>query len=175
MAMGRWRGSRELLIDAFAIARRERPLHLAIIGSGPDGEREKLMDRAVSLGIADDVWLPGHMPNPFPYYRNADLFVLSSRWEGMSNALLEAMACGCRVAAVTSAVGSAEILDNDRYGPLVRPEPEALARAMLATLAHGVPAETLLARAREFDLAKSMSLYVELLKLHAARMDKSSC
>jgi len=161
----------ELLIDAFAIARRERPLHLAIIGSGPIGKREKLVERAISLGIANDVWLPGYMPNPFPYYRNANLFVLSSRWEGMSNALLEAMACGCRVAAVSSAVGSAEVLDNGRFGPLVRPEPEALAQAILATLAAEESAETLLSRAQEFDLTKSMAQYVDLLKLHAARAD----
>ena len=159
----------DLLIDAFAIARRERPLRLAIIGSGPDGERERLVERAASLGIANDVWLPGHLPNPFPYYRGANLFVLSSRWEGMSNALLEAMACGCPVVAVRSAVGSAEILDNGRYGPLVRPEPEALERAMLTSLVDGIPAETLVARAREFDLAKSMALYVDLLTMHVAR------
>jgi len=159
----------ELLIDAFAVARRQRPLHLAIIGSGPDGARERLAERAAAHGIADDVWLPGHMANPFPFYRSADLFVLASRWEGMSNALLEAMACGCRVVAVTSAVGSAEILDQGRYGSLAPAEHASLADAMLGSLADGVPTEALLARAQEFDLAKSMSRYVDLLKLEVAR------
>jgi glycosyltransferase involved in cell wall biosynthesis len=157
----------ELLIDAFALARMDRPLHLAILGSGPDGELERLTERAAALGVADDVWLPGHVANPFPYYRDADLFVLSSRWEGMSNSLLEAMACGCRVAAVTSAVGSAEILDDGRYGPLVPPESEPLASAMLATLARGCSSAELIERAEQFDLARTRKLYVNLIKAHA--------
>lgn len=154
----------ELLIEAFAIARRERPLRLAILGGGPEGSREALIDRARSLGVADDVWLPGHVANPYPYYRKASLFVLSSRWEGMSNALLEAMACGCPAVAASSAVGSAEILDHGRYGRLAEAAPVPLAEAIIAALGESVPAEALIARAREFDLAKSLESYVALFR-----------
>lgn len=159
----------ELLIEAFALASRQRPLRLAILGDGPDGAREALLDRARSLGVADDVWLPGHVANPYPYYRRASLFVLSSRWEGMSNALLEAMACGCPVVAVKSAVGSAEILDRGKYGQLADTTAPALADAILATLNERVPAEQLIARAREFDLTRSLENYVTLFRDEIAK------
>lgn len=154
----------ELLIDAFALARRSRPLRLSILGSGPAGAREALIDRAVSLGVADDLWLPGQVANPFPYYRTADLFVLSSRWEGMSNALLEALACGCPVVAAKSAVGSAEILDHGRFGRLTETEPQALANAVLASLDDSISADMLIARAREFDLEQALKRYVTLFE-----------
>ena len=83
------------------------------------------------------------MPNPFPYYRADDLLCFRLDGKGMSNTLWGAMECGCRVVAVRSAVGSAEILDNGRYGPLVSAEPRRGPRAVLASLADGAPAEKL--------------------------------
>ena len=158
----------ELLIEAFAIARRQQPMRLAIIGGGADGAREALMEKAQSLGAADDVWLPGHIPNPFPFYREADLFVLPSRWEGMSNALLEAMACGCPVVATKSAVGSAEILEDGRYGRLSDTDPEAVANAIIGSLAARLPAQTLIGRAGDFDLATTLRSYMELFQEEVA-------
>lgn len=160
----------DLLIESFAIARRQRPLRLAILGEGPDGAREALLEHAQSLDVADDVWLPGQVANPFPYYRGADLFVLPSRWEGMSNALLEAMASGCPVVAAKSAVGSAEILDGGRFGRLATSDPVELADIILASLADRLPPETLIARAAEFDLEKSLSRYVALFEEEIARL-----
>lgn len=159
----------DLLLEAFAIARRQRPLRLAILGGGADGASEALLDRAQSLGVSDDVWLPGHVPNPFPYYGGAGLFVLPSRWEGMSNALLEAMACGCPIVAARSAAGSAEILDDGRFGRLAKAEPVALADAILGALADRIPAETLIARAKDFDLEASLRQYVMLLETEVAK------
>ena len=163
----------ELLIDAFAVARRRLPLRLAILGGGPAGAREALIDRATSRGVAQDVWLPGHVANPYPYYRSADLFVLSSRWEGMSNALLEAMACGCPAVAVESAMGSAEILDDGRYGRLVAPEADPLASAIIESLDAPIDAETLFGRAREFDLEDSLQSYVALLRAEIGKARQS--
>ena len=159
----------DLLIEAFAIARRQRPLRLAILGSGSEGGREELLNRAKSLGVCDDVWLPGHVSNPFPYYGEAGLFVLSSRWEGMSNVLLEAMACGCPVVAARSAAGSAEILDDGKFGRLARPRPRPLAKAILGTLEGRISPETLIARAKDFDLKASLSNYVDLLETEVAK------
>jgi len=159
----------ELLIEAFAIARRHRPLRLAILGSGAEGAHEALLDRALSLGVSDDVWLPGHVSNPFPYYGEAELYVLSSRWEGMSNALLEALACGCPVVAARSAVGSAEILDDGKFGRLAKARPRPLAKAILEALADRIPPEDLIARAKDFDLKASLREYVALLETEIAK------
>ena len=159
----------DLLIEAFAIARRQRPIRLAILGSGAEGAREELLDRAQSLGVSDDVWLPGHVSNPYPYYGEAKLFVLSSRWEGMSNVLLEAIACGCPVVAARSAVGSAEILDDGKFGKLARARPKPLAKAILGALVDRIPPETLVARAKDFDLEASLRKYVALLETEVAK------
>lgn len=154
----------DLLIEAFARARRHRPIRLAILGGGAEEAREALLAQAGSLGVAEDIWIPGQIANPFPYYRGASLFVLPSRWEGMSNALLEAMASGCPAIAAKSAVGAAEILDDGRYGRLVSAKPEPLAAAILSSLDHRPPAETLIARAREFDLETTLRQYTALLE-----------
>jgi glycosyltransferase involved in cell wall biosynthesis len=159
----------ELLVEAFAIARRQRPLRLAILGSGPEGAHEELLAHALSLGVSDDIWLPGHVSNPFPYYGGAGLFVLSSRWEGMSNVLLEAIACGCPVVAARSAVGSAEILDDGKFGKLATARPRPLAKAILQALADRIPPDTLVARAKDFDLEATLGKYVSLLETEVAK------
>lgn len=82
-------------------------LRLVIAGDGP--ERERLVRLARQLGLADRVDFLGWRPDVRPLLQMADLFVLSSRWEGMPNAVLEAMAAGKPIAA-TRAEGVAELL-----------------------------------------------------------------
>jgi len=61
--------------------------------------------------------------------------VLSSKWEGLPNVLLEALVCGCPVISTNGPGGAAELLDGGRYGKLVAVgDVDALADAMLATL-----------------------------------------
>jgi len=81
--------------------------HLAILGDGPD--RAALVARAKHLGLGDRVSLPGFDAAPWPRYAGADAFVLPSRWEGMPNAALEALACGTPVIATPEAGGIAEV------------------------------------------------------------------
>ncbi len=75
--------------------------HLLIVGEGPN--RSSIEQEIARLGLAEQVTLTGHQPSAEPYYRIADLAVLSSLSEGSPNALLEAMAAG--VPAVATAVG----------------------------------------------------------------------
>ena len=58
------------------------------------------------------------MENPYPYIKSADLFVLSSKWEGFPNTLLEALACGKKVVATDCESGPKEILGEEQYGLL---------------------------------------------------------
>lgn len=80
---------------------------LIILGDGP--ERVSLMNLAQRLGLADRVVFPGFQPNPWEWYAIADAFVMPSRWEGMPNAALEALACGTPVIATPESGGLAEV------------------------------------------------------------------
>ena len=118
------------LISAFAEVRKTRPLHLLILGEG--SERPKLEEQVVRLGLGQDVSLPGHVENPFPYLKRAQTFVLSSRYEGMPNALLQAMAFGTPVVATECHSGAREVVTNTEFGRLV---PVGNVPAMAAAIA----------------------------------------
>lgn len=94
------------------------PAHsLLIAGEGPDGER--LSALAAELGVAKSVVFAGFVRNPFPLLTRADLFVLSSRWEGFGLALGEAVLLRCPSIAADCVSGPREILDGGRFGDLV--------------------------------------------------------
>jgi len=153
-----------LLIRAFALLRRQQPARLMILGTGTPDAQQELQDLAEHLGVADDVAFMGYVENPFAYLRRAALFTLSSSWEGMSNALLEAMACGCPVVATRCPTGTVEVLADGAYGPLVEIEnDEALADAMQWRLAQPRQSARLVARAQEYDLTRSLDAYARLL------------
>ncbi|HET8603401.1 MAG TPA: glycosyltransferase [Marmoricola sp.] len=105
------------LLDAVAVLRRRRPVRLVVLGDGPlRGELEK---RCADLGLTADVSLPGFCANPYPAMAAADVFVLSSRFEGSPGALIEAMSCGTPVVATDCPSGPRELLDGGRHGRLV--------------------------------------------------------
>ncbi|MGN2624139.1 glycosyltransferase [Stutzerimonas balearica] len=106
-----------VLLRAFAEVRRRVPCHLIILGEGPD--RVALGAEALALGVEADVWMPGFTANPFPHMRKASVYVLSSRWEGLPNTLIQAMACGAPVVATRCPSGPDEILENGLWGRLV--------------------------------------------------------
>ncbi len=105
------------LINAFAAVRTRRDARLVILGEGPlRPELEQLIGK---LGLAEFVDLPGFISNPYALMAQASVFVLSSRWEGLPNALIEAMACGARVVATDCPSGPRELLEDGRLGRLV--------------------------------------------------------
>lgn len=121
------------LIRAFERVRSQRPAKLVILGEG--SQRPTLQKLAHELGVAEHVDMPGYNPNPFAYMRRSAVFVLSSKFEGLPNALIQAMACGCPVVSTDCPSGPAEILDNGRYGHLVPVgDVDALASAILEVL-----------------------------------------
>ena len=118
------------LIDAWPIVLAANPrARLTLIGEGP--ERASLESRIRSLGLSAAVELPGASSDPSAILRESDLFILPSREEGMSIALLEAMALG--IPAVASAIpGNLALIDDRIHGRLTPPDdPPALARAIL--------------------------------------------
>lgn len=104
------------LIKAFAQVIAHYPARLVLLGDGRD--RHALEALVEELNLGDSVWMPGFMINPYMYLKRADVFVLSSRWEGLSNILIEAIALGAPVVATDCPSGPAEILQQGKYGIL---------------------------------------------------------
>ena len=150
------------LLRAFAHIHMKYPARLIILGEGR--ERAKLEAMASELGIAEDVSFPGFEPNPYAFMARASVFVLSSAWEGLPNALIEALACGCPVVSTNCPSGPQEILGNGAFGPLVPVgDDRALADAILHTMEHPPNAERLQARAAEFDIHTITEQYLQAL------------
>ncbi|APW61459.1 glycosyltransferase family 4 protein [Paludisphaera borealis] len=121
------------LIDAWPIVRRSHPeARLTLVGEGP--ERADLERRARALGLplgpGQAVDLPGASDRVDDLLRTADLFVLPSIEEGMSIALLEAMALGIPVVA-SSIPGNRRLVADYKHGRLAAPEPQAIARVIV--------------------------------------------
>ena len=150
------------LLRAFAKVRARRDVRLVIFGEGPQRERLEALTR--ELGIAHAVSLPGFTHNPYAAMRHASLLVLSSRWEGLPTVLIEAMACGCPVVATDCPSGPSVVLEEGKWGPLVAVgDADALAGAILKTLAEPLPAAELEARAAAFSYERAVASYTELL------------
>ncbi|MGF1461135.1 MAG: glycosyltransferase [Leptolyngbyaceae cyanobacterium] len=121
------------LLEAFAKVRQSIPARLLILGEGP--LRASIEQHVKLLGLTDAVQLLGFQANPYLYMAAADLFVLSSLYEGFGNVIVEAMACGVPVVATDCPHGPAEILGQGKNGLLARPaDANDLARQILKLL-----------------------------------------
>ena len=98
----------DLLIEALALCDDRGP-RLTLLGEGP--LRPALEELARQRGVAHRVRFAGFQKNPYPFFARADAFVLSSRYEGFPNVVLEALACGTSVIAMPCPGGVAEIAE----------------------------------------------------------------
>lgn len=98
----------DMLIEALALLNDRRP-RLTVLGEGP--LRPALEQLAQQRGVADHVRFAGFQKNPYPFFAQADAFVLSSRYEGLPNVVLEALACGTPVIAMPCPGGLTEIAE----------------------------------------------------------------
>ncbi len=152
------------LIEAFCRVRRKTDARLAILGPLPDRFRAQISASAGHLGVDGDIAFLGFDENPFRYMRRAALFVLSSRFEGMPNVLIESLACGTPVVSTDAPHGPAEILENGRWGRLTPVgDVSAMAEAILASLTGDVvPADELRRRAEDFSAERAVTAYEAL-------------
>ncbi len=151
----------DLLLRALAESGDEA-LHLTILGDGP--ERAALTALAAELGLAGRVALPGFVDDPYPWMAAADLFVLSSRFEGLPNVVLESMACGTPVLAFQCPGGLDEIVSPGENGWLVPPgDVAALARELPRAARAGLDPERVRASVRGRFGARAVTARYEAL------------
>jgi glycosyltransferase involved in cell wall biosynthesis len=140
----------QLLIRSFARAFRGEPVKLMILGEGE--LRQAVEALAAELGVADQLLFPGFTTDPWPFYASADLFALSSDYEGYPLVLIEALRSGLPIVSTDCESGPREILDGGRYGTLVPVGDEAaLATAMKEALVRPHDADALRARAEQLS------------------------
>jgi len=151
-----------LLLDAFARLTDQRNARLMILGEGE--LRGELEAHAAKLGIAGRVTMPGFKVDPTAFYSSADLFVLSSDYEGYPVVLIEAMRSGLSIVSTDCVSGPTEILENGKFGRLVPcGDADRLATAMTEELAVPRDSERLKARAEELSGAHTADRYLELM------------
>lgn len=122
-----------LLLQAYALMRTSLPL--VLVGDGP--LREELEALAAELDIAERVHFAGRQLNPYPWMKHAQLFILSSRHEGLGIVLLEALACGTPVVSVDCPGGVRDIMRGTLGSYLCEMSPDALAAQVDAVLEAG--------------------------------------
>jgi glycosyltransferase involved in cell wall biosynthesis len=152
LAVGRLdmqKGFADLLESFGALAPRYLSWDLVILGEGP--ERPRLVQQVAELGLQQRVFLPGRSGNIGDWYDRADLYVMSSRFEGFPNTLAEAMAYGCAAVSYDCDTGPRDIIRHGQDGLLVTPVGDipALARALDRLMGDDAERERMATRAIE--------------------------
>jgi glycosyltransferase involved in cell wall biosynthesis len=154
--------NQKLLLAAFAELAKSRAARLLVIGEG--ALRDELEQLAHELGISDRVSMPGFILDPSPYYAAADLFVLSSDYEGFASVLVEAMQAGLPIVSTDCESGPREILDGGNFGVLARcGDVKLLASAMAALLDGNVDPEAQKTRAALYSVDAAVERYLEIM------------
>ena len=164
LAVGRLHFAKDYptLIEAFTLLSQRRELRLIILG---DGEERAHLERLIAdENLGECIALPGFVENPYASMRRANVYVLSSIFEGFPNALLEALGCGVPVVSSDCQSGPAEILAGGEYGALTPVgDVAAMASAIASALDHPLPSVHLRARAAEFSLDIICDQYLDML------------
>jgi len=157
----------DLLVQAYArVAAGHPDWDLVILGEGD--ERPRLQAQIDAAGLSDRVAMPGRVGNVGDWYGSADLYVLSSRFEGLSNTLLESLASGLAAVCFDCDTGPREVVRDGVDGVLVRPNGDvpALATALSALMGDDAARQAMAGRAIEarerFSAQRVLGLWQQL-------------
>lgn len=156
----------DVLLEAFKLVREQySSAHLTFVGDGDN--RQSLEALTESLGLRESINFAGFQSNPFAYVKHASLFVSSSRYEGFSNVILEALACGTPVVATDCPSGNREVIEEGVNGWLAKPEDAA---SLAETMARAIVEQSELDRGSiraacesRFSVSHILKLYQKLL------------
>ncbi len=164
LAVGKLKAIKDFatLLEAFSLIPPDYDSKLLILGEGDC--RAGLQLQAQQLGIQDRLFMPGFIADPTPFYKQADLFVMTSIAEGFGNVLVEALAVGLPVVSTDCPSGPREILSEGKFGRLVPVgNSKALALAIEQSLIATHNRSALMARAQDFSIDKAAEKYIALL------------
>ncbi|WP_158008244.1 glycosyltransferase [Methyloceanibacter methanicus] len=154
----------DILIRSVALLRERRPVRLVLLGEGP--ERPRLEALIEDLNLRHYVRLEGEVENPLAYFGRADVFVLSSHFEGMPNVLIEAMMAGCTPVATDCNSGPSEVIADGETGYLVPVnDHKALAAGIERALASPIDSNDLVRAVRPFEEDVVIDQHFSLLGL----------
>lgn len=159
--------NQKMMIEAFAGLLKTHPdYELVIFGEGPS--RRELEELAGTLGIKDHVFLPGNVTDIYDRIKHAEIFVLSSDYEGMPNALIEAMCLGMPCIS-TKVSGATDLITDHENGILTETgDREALEQAMRELVENKELAEKLAENAaklnEELEVSKVMQQWAAFMK-----------
>lgn len=150
------------LLDAFSRLRRKQPARLIIFG---EGEQRKMLEARIDeLRIGEAVSLPGYVEDPVREMNAGDLFVLSSRSEGLPGVLIQALGCGLRIVSTDCTTGPREILEGGKWGRLVDVgDVNAFAKAMEDAIAGPEPFKPDRSHLAQFSLPYAVDAYLARL------------
>ncbi|HMK50361.1 MAG TPA: glycosyltransferase [Thermodesulfovibrionales bacterium] len=156
----------DILLRAFQKVRSRYDCRLIILGRGD--ERKRLEELSEALNLGEDVAFLGFHHNPFKFMRKAQIFCSATRYEGLGNAIIEAMALGLPAIATDCLSGPGETLDAGKYGLLVPTEdPEAIAEAITKLLSDNELRKTFadlsVKRASDYSVDKALTRWEEII------------
>lgn len=151
----------DLLLKAFALL--DSRYTLTIIGDG--AKREELEELSIELNIKDRVALLGYQKNPYPYIKEADIYIITSEYEGFPNAILEANLLGLFTIGFKSVGGVTEIIKNGINGYLVEfGDIELLVKAIKEVNIGELDREAISRSVNRFSIPKIIGHYEKYLK-----------
>jgi len=150
------------LIRAVGLLPPAQPWRLAIVGDGP--ERPALQALARELDVADRIVFAGEVSDPFGFMMRARLAVCASVYEGLGNAVIEALACGTPVVSTDCPYGPSEILQGGRFGTLTPVgDAPAMAVAIADALRTAPDRAALRARGLDYTAARAAERFLEII------------
>ena len=164
VTVGRLTGQKDhgTLLRAINRVAGSRSVRLLILGQGE--AREKLSAQAEALGIGCQVDFVGFVVNPYPYIAAADVFALSSAWEGFGNVLVEALAAGAAVVSTDCESGPREILADGAFGELVPVgDDRALAKSIIDAPSRVIDQVALADHLQQFEAAEIAEQYLHYM------------
>lgn len=165
LAVGRLSDEKDYktLISAFYLIRKNIKVRMLILGEGPEKDCLQLMIN--KLHLENDVFLEGFHTNPYVFMKHCSCYVLSSKFEGFGNVLVEALEMGCSIVSTDCPGGPNEILKGGCFGQMVPiGDVDAMAKAILNAISKGrnKQTESLTSHLKKFEIGRVASQYKKL-------------